>query len=886
MKTKKTIKILLLSLLVTLTLAACGRGNTDLPPEDGTTSGSLSTSESTTAATTQTPKTVYSVAPNIAWARATRERPGNPVTVGDSVNAFAFPAIDISGMDYLEFDIYLPSTAKLSNITKSTQLEITSSGVSDMNEVAWGSEILEGQSLVDGWNHIKLALPEMEGVDKTAVNYIRWYWTESGSRIRNCYVANLRFTTEGSVEPENIGLPVASGFLVDTVYPTADTVVAAVDITKEPYNADNTGKTDVTDIINKALLDVRNMGGGTVWMPVGSYLVSDTVTIPTYCTLRGDWQDPDLGQEYGTVILARQPQGLAADQALFLIGGSAGVNGLTVYYPDQSLDNVREYPFTFYTNGVHTSYMLSSVTNCTVINGYRGLGACVTDDSVHEMFSVDNVKGTFLSVGAEMYNQADVGTWKALTVSPKYWMESTLGSPVDGDALRAYTKANTIGLILGDLEWTEFAELKVEDCKYGINIVKGKRIEFAGSFYGAEVKNCDIALKVDHLDDRWGLTVVNSRLEGSLYSIENNSMGMVKTLNADLVGPVGGSGKTENDYSDYARSVSIDFSEPIGRPNAELYLYSGYANGTRDLSAEIQALLDEAGRTGGVVYLPSGVYLLEAPITVPAGVELRGSAGSPTRDVMAELGGTVLLSRYGTGKGFGPDDTALITLGQDSGIRGIRIVFGDNGPIMFSENGQTNDSVYAVRGRGSGVYVVNCSIIASAYGVDFTDCDGHYIKKLLTCCYYNAMTLGGDGGRVEGCLQNGTVLTRMSADMRSYCGNMIDESEIFLMFNEILRPSCRYIVIKEGRGQLVFNTFAYGVCDLITNDGGEGVRIVSVGSDNIGGTQTVQIKGDMTVLGALRYNGLSYRNESGTLRLYARLTINDKSEQTVEEISR
>ena len=90
--TKKTIKILLLSLLVTLTLAACGRGNADLPPGDGTTSGSLSTSGSTTAATTEPPKTVYSVVPNIAWARATRERPGNPVTVGDSVNAFAFPA--------------------------------------------------------------------------------------------------------------------------------------------------------------------------------------------------------------------------------------------------------------------------------------------------------------------------------------------------------------------------------------------------------------------------------------------------------------------------------------------------------------------------------------------------------------------------------------------------------------------------------------------------------------------------------------------------------------------------------------------------------------------------------------------------------------------------
>ncbi len=357
-----------------------------------------------------TGEVVYSVVPDMIWATATREDATATFVMGNSVNAFKFAPIDISGMKYLEFDLYLPSVKNLSKITENSQFEITSSGTCDVEEFSWSGTsngILRGQKLEEGWNHVKVRLTSMPGVNPKAVNYIRWYWAAPASTIDGCKMANLRFTVDGSIDPPVIGKMAGTGFIVDTVYPTEDIVVATVDITKAPYNADPTGKTDVTKILNKALGDVSVAGGGTVWMPAGKYLVTDTVTIPEYCTLRGDWQDPDVGTDYGTVILAKVKANQPVNRALFLIGGSAGVNGLTVYYPEQSLEDVKEYPFTFYTTGEGSSYMLASVTRCTVINGYRGIGACVVEGNAHEQFSIDNVKGTFLCTAAEVYNQAD-----------------------------------------------------------------------------------------------------------------------------------------------------------------------------------------------------------------------------------------------------------------------------------------------------------------------------------------------------------------------------------------------------------------------------------------------------------------------------------------------
>ena len=52
------------------------------------------------------------------------------------------------------------------------------------------------------------------------------------------------------------------------------TSARSVSVLQEPYNADPTGQIDSTDAIQRAILDVNNLGGGAVFIPAGVYLVS------------------------------------------------------------------------------------------------------------------------------------------------------------------------------------------------------------------------------------------------------------------------------------------------------------------------------------------------------------------------------------------------------------------------------------------------------------------------------------------------------------------------------------------------------------------------------------------------------------------------------------
>ena len=675
--------------------------------------------------------------------------------------------------------------------------------------------------------------------------------------------------------------------LVTTKYPTDDIVIADIIVTEDGYAVSNNGIGDSTAGIQKALDDCAKNGGGTVYLPAGTYAISGKIQIPPYVTLRGDWQDPDKGTEYGTVICI---YGEGSDvygpdkeviEGTFMLGGSGGVIGLTVYYPDQSLDNVKYYPFTFYTDGNGNNYMLSTVKNVTVINGYRGIGACCNSSGgAHEQLTVENFKGTFLYTGAEVYNQADVGTWQDVVISNKYWKEATAPKVIvaaDAAKLDAYTKEHAVGLKLGDLEWTEFESLKVSDCSIGIEIMVGKRIQFAGSLLDIEILNCGKGMLIHQLDRRWGMVIARSTIENGIYnySFQNNAgqvPGMVKLCDVKVTGDIKGEYLTDD--SDLAAFVA-DYKRTYVKPNAVLYVAELDKTGNTDVSDALQAKLNEAAATGGVVYLPGGYYRLDKPINVPAGVELRGSSAVATREQGWKCNGTVILSYYGDDATSKTTDLALITLAGDyAGLNGIRIIYPENGP--YDENLNTT---FTIRGEGKGVYVVNAMISASAYGIDFRDCDEHFIKKVTTCCYYNTYLLGGKNGMLNGCLQNGTVLARTSAN---HLQNWLSEGNVFTdLFDPITRPNTKYIVLEGAEDQQVYNTFAYGVANMIVcND--STALVVNIGSDNLGTkkAQIVMNSGKLVTINSMRWNGTSYEHNGGTLEMYNRLTINIKDEET------
>ncbi|MBE6631120.1 MAG: hypothetical protein E7623_00305 [Ruminococcaceae bacterium] len=675
--------------------------------------------------------------------------------------------------------------------------------------------------------------------------------------------------------------------LIKTKFEMDDVVVTDYIVTEEPYNADPTGKTDSTAAIQRALNDAYKAGGGTVWMPAGQYLIKKSIDIPNFVTLRGDWQDPDSGniksvEDYGTLILADVSPDEYRVSALFTIGGSAGVKGLTVYYTRQDAENIKPFPFTFYIHGTGNGYMLQSIEDCTVINGYYGVGCTVTGSNAHEMLTIDTLKGTFLKAGAELYNSADVGTSKNIYFSNSYWANApTELDPPKKEVLDAYTLENGTGMIIGDLEWTQFSNVNIYDYKIGINVVEGHRIQFAGAFYGLTVKNAEIGIKVDSIDERWGMHVASSTVEGREYAVQNNTNGVVKLADVELIGGLS-DGKTRYSYSidedDLSAYAIIDHNAQTVKPKEALYIFPNRANLTNDIGPDLQEFLNSvAEQGGGIVYLPAGIYILDTPINIPAGVQLRGSGSVPTRDQGGESNGTLLSTVYGRNVKDPETDQALVTLAERSGIRNIRFVYRDNNP----SDGKVEKYSYTIRGAGKDVYLVNVAINAAYYGVDFTGCDNFMIKKLISCCYKNDMKAENcKGGHIEGCLHNATVMLR-SLYLYRLWGDV--NSMYDAVFSKITRPFTEYVMIKNCEDILYYNSFAYGVNSFIISENNKNLRIINIGSDNIGGIMLEFNGGDATVINTMRYNGYPYKSEDCSLVIYNRLSINVEKEENVKK---
>ena len=593
--------------------------------------------------------------------------------VNSLVNAFAISsesALDQNGKETGWNSSYVIYTSMLKTATEKAINQLLE-GLPDKADFTVDGHLAYGEkvSLVEGW------LTEQEQIDHTTYD-VSCEYNETQD------IGTITVTLDGTsgskdvafsyTAPESYELPA----IIDTLHPTDDILVADVVASRAGgYEIDPTGVEDCTDALQQALYDCQENGGGTVYLPSGRYRVTDSIVLPAFVTLRGEYEDPDSLPEgevpsYGAVILAdvepAQPGGTPDESlanCLFAMSGSGGVKGLTVYYPNQSLTDVQEYGFTFYVSGFRQSYMLSSLIDCTIINGYQGLGATVSqyDGSyiAHEMMEVDNLKGTFLKNACEMYNSADVGTMENVTVSPSYWAQAAGAFDTEApteEEIADYTTENTTALLLGDLEWSTFTGLNIDRCLTAVEITSGKRFYFSGAFYDLQAADCGTGLLVsDGLDPRWGLLLADSSINAAT-AINNKTGGLVKVAGTTLKGATSGNLMVD-DVS--LEDFPVSFDTTHATPNARLVVAELDNSGETDVSQALQTCLDSLKDEGGIVYLPGGYYRLDKPITVPAGVELLGVSDVAVRGQRMAyassdgsstiMQGTILVSHYGTG---------------------------------------------------------------------------------------------------------------------------------------------------------------------------------------------------------------------------------------------
>ncbi|MBQ6163010.1 MAG: hypothetical protein IJK23_00910 [Clostridia bacterium] len=673
--------------------------------------------------------------------------------------------------------------------------------------------------------------------------------------------------------------------IIETVYPTEDIVIADIVATEAPYNADATGENDVSAVLQNALNDCASNGGGTVFLPVGRYRLCSPIYIPKFVTLRGDHQDADIGTEYGTLLIADVESSNAMTPGLITVGGSAGAVGLTVWYPEQTLDEVKPYPYTFYVVG-NGDYMLQTIRDITLINSYRGIGASSECENnvyqCHEMLTVENVKGTCLYEGLNSYNSADVDTHKTLYILNKYWLEAgeAFNAP-DLEALNAYTRANATGLVLGDLEWPQFANIRVSDMKYGIRSKVGPRARLSGVFCDLYIKDCDYGMYADEgaifvWGKDWGISVCGGEIEGSEYAIVDPDDGALWLNDVAVKGKI--IGKNIRRYNADLASYLPTYDKTYQKPAAVLYTVNADRTGRTDASTAVQAALDNAATTGGVVYLPGGLYRFDGPISIPAGVELRGSSSVPTRDQGGNSSGTLILSYYG----YDPALSPLVTLaGDNAGLNGIRIDFPLNNPV--DDSGKYDRTVPAVYSKADNVYLTNCFLTLASVGVRFEGVKNAYLKKVVGCCYESMYYFSDcDNAYIEGCLQNANALPRngySSLGIPELADRLTEDHLFDYVFIPITRVYTDYIRLERCTGAYIFNTFIYGGKTFL-NATDSNVVVVNIGSDGSSKTApTLDLTGgDLTILNSMRSTSdgqLCYRyfetKQKASLRSYGGL---------------
>jgi len=678
-------------------------------------------------------------------------------------------------------------------------------------------------------------------------------------------------------------------------------IVADAVVTDSKFGADKTGVLDSTQAVKDAIAYVAGLGGGTVYFPKGKYRITQSITVDNYVTLMGNYVDPDTvtDGDYGTVIIADVAPSTETLPALFRLRGSTGVVGMTIFYPQQCMDDIRAFPYTFeIMGGAYTilEHMQFTIQNVTLLNAYRGVAASRTVNpniqvgvqDAHEGLVIENLKGTVLKCGIDAVNESDVGYVKNVKFSPSYWANAVGYNNPSETTIRNYTYKNGCGLMLGDLEWSPYYDISVSGFKTGIHIIKGTRIQeenpiaFMGGFYRLRVADCQYGLVVDDLYKGWGMLVTHSTISGDSASVVNNApKGYVRLTDTLLAGDVYG----ERIFSNTAEAPETVTQTPtLYRPNKNLYNvvadYGAVADGYTNCTTQIKsALSDAAMNGGGIVYLPAGYYKVTQQLVIPEGVQLRGCMSVTNRDNLGKSGGSIIFSYVDSDSSSAESDTAFITLSQNAGAYGFRVCYPENN--LWKTTATTysiKKTAFTIRALGDNSYVMNVGLINSYNGISVKG-DNVVVKNLPSLFFnYGILVEGGDNCHIENVISNATVATQIG--LHSKFTDLFGNGWLWRVtslwnYYTYTETHTKMVTVSSSQNVNVMSTFTFCSARILSATDST-VTLNGCGADRMwqDGIVVDSTRSTVTLINQLKYNCMMFNMDiQSHLNIYGRMNL-------------
>lgn len=626
--------------------------------------------------------------------------------------------------------------------------------------------------------------------------------------------------------------------VIESDYPTDDVGVMTYNV--KDFGAKGDGTTNdvlaFRNALNKAFAD----GGGVVFVPKGKYKLNNVLTIPSGVSLRGEWKKPVKGEAIeGTILMAPNPgiaipegkdRDVAYESMSFItMRSSSSVSHLTIWYPNQNVENPRPMPPTIlYGQNGQWGNDYCNVRNVTLVNSYNGV--CLARSNGGGCPNIYGLYGTPLKVGVEIDNIADVGRFEWIDFSPEYWSGSGLTNAPALSAVKDWTYENATGIVMRRNDWSYTCYVNIENYNKGFHTAhspagvgtagnpNGHNYNFtftncktalycegiAGAgimFTGVEAKNCENGVVIA---DETGAIVqlydwkINASNDAVLIN-ENTSTKILMQQSEITSGRVNAKGgvfmPADCDFNNAAPQIVIgsnaraiitgnrfasepdiknnslfrsaidhtplstprlpefaEFKTKVTKPaKNDLFVvteapYNAAADGETDDTEAIKSALSAAGANGGgIVYFPAGHYKVLGNLTVPTGVEIKG-----TNDFGSVPKGPGSVFEVYAGKGE-PNGEPFLKLSQGSGIRGMVFNYPEQ---MWTLYPNWPDYPYCIQATGSDVYIVNIGLRATMHGVDlFTyKCDNHYIDYLCGHVFETGIKVGA--GSENGIIAN------------------------------------------------------------------------------------------------------------------------------------
>ncbi len=814
------------------------------------------------------------------------------------------------------------------------QMEITSSGVPDKNELfAWPNRLSFGEG---EW--IRITIPfsaydmgDKKGFKPNAFNFTRihligpeahaaQYAGATGTfKIANLCIVDLRVPEnerpteqemplgDGTFEPE---APVwkevefAAGY-DDSVKQVAGYNLAEY-VTKHEASLREKGFTgkDYTSVVNSLLDGLYKAGGGALFIPAGHYPFYGEIRMPAGVTIVGEWANPDQNPEVrGTVLEVYGGRGSVDGAAFINMGGSSKVTNLSIWYPEQAVESIAQYPPSISTSGY------AVVQNVTLVNSYFGIQNINTANAPNAW----DVYGTPLNVGIDFDMVIDIHRIQNIHFAAKYWERSGLPNApttaVQKQLLQEQLYNYAIGITVRRIDWSYvgFSDIKgyniglFFDASIGGGYPNGQcmsmeftNCKYAVFAYGVSgqsemlsdfvIKNCEYGIyladgadgilqmanmdisatkEAIHQESVVRMSMVNSTVRSGKVLLEGGNNVFMNnifltaaphitmdngTVSAIVIGNTDSFGD-EIEYDNKAfclldyEAQKADIAEHTPVTREELFKEYGPKTdtlvivenldrtGATDVTEGLQAHLTVMGNNGGgTVYLVPGIYRIEGTLSVPEGVELRGSL-----DVGAQPTAKNTIFMVTTPIENGKDQytsTATITLAKNSGVRGVIFNYPEQnnrftkraetvgeGDKAVTEDWYDFEFVpypFLIRGTGENVYIINTTFRNAWNGVDFKTfrCDNHYISYLAGHCYNRGVVIGNGttGGVIRDIQFNYNSILEAPGKWAGY-GGFENTSEISRGFHQQMQAQFNNnaVIIQLGdvNDQIVYDSFNY-----------------------------------------------------------------------------